>query len=46
MFGLMFNSKQKQAPAAQVDRKTQKIRQTFTNQDAINFMRRYNTADQ
>lgn len=50
MFQQLFNSKQSKAkPAASqsaIDRKLLKHKQTFTNQDAINFMRRYSTANQ
>jgi len=42
----MFQSKQQKATQKPAAATNNKLRQTFTNQDAINFMRRYSTAEQ
>lgn len=47
MFNKIFAQKEKPKPKAQpTSLRQSRARQTFTNQDAINFMRRYSTAEQ
>ncbi len=47
MFQAMFVSRQQKAQPVAIDRSKQlKNKQTFTNQDSINFMRRYSTVQE